>query len=143
MTGDCRTVLQISRLPLYQMMRQDQEIVVDEFRYTNVYEILKIKDFDHCRGGGDGGGHGARAREGERAAARACMRVEGRESRVGFVQSRARLGSGWAEDHGCPSQWDSARRWCGRVLMGGGVVLRQGGSLGLVKNMNGWSEVKD
>lgn len=55
MTGDCRTVLQISRLPLYQMMRQDQEIVVDECRYTNVYEILKIKDFDHCRGGGDGG----------------------------------------------------------------------------------------
>ena len=48
-TGDCRTVLQITRLPLYQIMRQDQQIVVDECRYSNVYEILKIKDFTRCR----------------------------------------------------------------------------------------------
>ncbi len=39
---------------------------------------------------------------------------------------------------------DVARCWRGCALMGrGAVVVRQGGSLGLLKNMNGWTEVKD
>lgn len=53
MTGDCLTTVHFTRLPYHRVIQQrpsdEDQVLADLCRSANVYEIVKIKDFDDCR----------------------------------------------------------------------------------------------
>lgn len=53
-TGDCLTNLRFTRLPYHRAVRQlatdeGDRVAVELCRSSNIYEIVKTKDFDDCR----------------------------------------------------------------------------------------------